>query len=336
MVRDTERECSSEVRELKRVNEILGRSRTRSSVSMWPGWARLRRSMPIVGLFGQIWMTPVPGQVLQPTVFAPGVVSVDGESLYRGQFTPDGGEFYFFRPLEDGEENYRIWFTRSSGDGWTPAEQLRFSPDASDMYPTFSPDGEVMVMSSYRPAPGTDVRQANLWFSRRDGRQWTAPVFMSEQSNTDTYNPGPWFGPDGHLYWVDVTWGATGRRLHRRATWDGSSFGSPEANPYMEPWESWRTDRIVWDVTPAPDDTFVILGVSVRDAATGATQPSDLFVSFRDGDEWTEPIDLGPGVNTAGFENFVSFTPDGTRMLFVRDFETAFQVPVEVLRTLAR
>lgn len=296
---------------------------------------RVLRTLCFVLLALPVGSDPSSGQTLHPVVFAPEVVSIEGGSLFRGQFTPDGTEFYFFRKMDQGEENYRIWSTRLVDGHWIPSQRVDLGVEASDMYPTFSPDGEVMVISSYRPAPGTDTYQANLWLSRRDGSGWTEPTFMPEQSDTETYNPGPWFGPDQALYWVDVTWGTNGRRLHRRASWNGSTFGPPEANPYMEPWEDWGTDRMVWDATPAPDDSFVILGVSSRDPGTGRTQPSDLFVSFRDGGEWSEPIDLGPEVNREGFENFVTFSPDGSRMLFVRDFETALYVSVEALRALA-
>lgn len=56
-------------------------------------------------------------------------------------------------------------------------------------------------------------------------------------------------------------------------------------------------------------------------AGTGEPGPSDLWVSHRGRNGWTEPAPLGAGVNTEhGWENFAAVTPDGGDLVFVRDF----------------
>ena len=41
---------------------------------------------------------------------------------------------------------------------------------------------------------------------------------------------------------------------------------------------------------------------------------------------WSAPRPIGGGVNTEGTENFPAFSPDGSTLVFVRDFEGFWQV----------
>ncbi len=292
------------------------------------------RSQAVIATVSGLFGAALEAQAPRPEVFAPGVVSVEGQNLYRGQFTPDGQAFYFFRKLDDGRENYRIWYTERTGDQWQPAARLRVEPEDSDMYPAFSPDGNVMVISSYRPNHDSDTHQANLWYLRRSEGGWGAPVFMAEQSNTEAYNPGPYFGPDGALHYKEITWGQDGRRLSLKAAWDGTSFGAPEPSDHLAPWQEWQ-GFFLWDATLSPDASMAILGASPIDPETGRRGRTDLFVSFRTEAGWTEPVDLGPHVNSSGDEAFAIFTPDGSHMLFVRSFATYYIVPTAAIRGLA-
>jgi outer membrane protein OmpA-like peptidoglycan-associated protein/tetratricopeptide (TPR) repeat protein len=45
----------------------------------------------------------------------------------------------------------------------------------------------------------------------------------------------------------------------------------------------------------------------------------DLFVSYRAGDEWSEPVNLGNKINTAAWESQPSLTADGRTLYFVSD-----------------
>ena len=88
----------------------------------------------------------------EPEVFAPETISTG--NVYRGTFTPDGREFYFFKNVTEGEEDYRIFRSRLVDKRWTTPQQINLGGDFSDLYPAISPDGQRMIFSSYRPAPG--------------------------------------------------------------------------------------------------------------------------------------------------------------------------------------
>lgn len=45
----------------------------------------------------------------------------------------------------------------------------------------------------------------------------------------------------------------------------------------------------------------------------------DIYYSVRERGGWSEPINIGPEINTAGYEGFPSISPDGRQLYFVRE-----------------
>lgn len=264
----------------------------------------------------------------QPQVFAPETISVG--NVFRGTFTPDGQRFYFFKKVTEGEEDYRIFRSRLINNHWTEPEPVVLGGDFSDLYPTISPDGRRMVFSSYRPAPGDTAAQpnANLWYVEQEGDDWGAPVYLAKLSTPAHYDAKPFFGPAGALYFESTTpdWRTT-RSLVTH--WDGQAYRPPEPIEAIEHWRTWRPDLHVWGGVPGPDGTFFVLDVSARDPETGRAGPSDQWVSLRRPDgSWDEPVPLGGGLNSDGYDNFTFFSPDGEVLFFVRDFDRFYYVPL--------
>lgn len=50
----------------------------------------------------------------------------------------------------------------------------------------------------------------------------------------------------------------------------------------------------------------------------------DLYVSYRTGNEWSEPENLGPNINSASWESQPSLSPDGRTLYFVSDRPTGY------------
>lgn len=275
----------------------------------------------------------------QPEPFLPGVVTVAGESVYRGTFHPVDGSFWFFRKLPEGRDRYRIFRTEPRGDGWSQPEPVLIGGDHSDLYPTFSPDGSLLVFTSYRPTPLGGPPQSNLWYASIDpGGRIGEPVYMDEQSVGGAYDAGPRFHPDGWLTWTSETWVPAARRDHRRARWTGSEFTAPQPDPSIDQWRHWRDDLFVWETVESPDGRWLLVGLS-QVMPDGRRGPSDLWIARRErpSDAWSEPVTLGPGVNHPGvYETFAGFTPDSRHILFVRDFTTYLKLDVTEVDTALR
>lgn len=295
----------------------------------------MSRTLPIGSLLLVLLLAPAASAqeaIMEATVFAPGTISIEGGNVYRGAFTPDGREFWFFRKVTEGEEDYRIFVSRLSDDGsWGAPERVLLAGEYSELYPSISPDGGRMVFTSYRSVPGdtTGHPNANLWYvDRNPDGSWGTPVFMSAASTLANYDNNPRFRPDGAVEFGSTTpdWSRNDRFVTR---WDGTRYGPPEPDPLPDAWAGWRDDVSISNATLSPDGTLAILDVREQDEE-GRPGPSDLWFSRLDDGGWSEPERLAAGVNTPGdFENFAVFSPDGSTLHFVRGFHLYWRVPTE-------
>jgi L-ascorbate metabolism protein UlaG (beta-lactamase superfamily) len=266
------------------------------------------------------------GEPPRVEVFEPGVLSA-GE-VYRGAFSPDGGTFYFFRKTGP-EEDYRIFSSHPTPGGWTSPAVVDLGGAHSDLYPAISRDGRRMVFSSYRPVPGqtSGRRSAHLWYADRTAGGWSEPVFMARANTLGHYHSWVEFGFDGALYFRRSTpdWKRTDTM---RARWTGSEYSAPAPYADVERWKSWRPDVDIVGGSPGPDGRLVFLDVATRNRRTGRPA-SDIWVSLRRGETWTEPAPLGDDINSEGYDVFPFLSPDGRDLYFVRDFSTFYRTSLE-------
>ena len=268
---------------------------------------------------------------VEPEVFSPGVISA-GE-VYRGCFTSDGREFYFFKKVTANQEDYRIFVSRRTGDQWSEPQRVTLGGEFSDTYPAISKDGKRMVFASYRAAPGDKSKKPNahLWYVDRKGNGWSEPVFMAAASSLGSYHSWVEFGPEGAVYFrrTSPDW-STNETLITR--WNGKEFTAPIPYAEVEGWKTWQppgeaTVRIVGG-SPGPDGNSIFFDVATRNPRTGRGA-SDIWVSFKKGRDWTEPKPLNASINREGYDVFPFFSPDRQYLYFVRDFATFYRIPLK-------
>lgn len=261
-----------------------------------------------------------------PVVFGPGVLS--SSEVFRGTFAADGNTFYFFKKTGSGED-YRIFSSRRNGASWTTPAVLDLGGTFSDLYPAISRDGRRLVFSSYRPTPGAASGakpNAHLWYAERNDIGWSTPVFMARASTFGHYHSWVEFGFDNAVYFRRTTpdW-----KLNEtmRVRWTGTEYSSPEPYVDAERWKGWRADVNVVGGSPGPDGRSVFLDVATKHPKTGRGA-SDIWVTIKRGDTWSEPVPLRGGVNSDGFDVFPFVSPDGRDLYFVRDFATFHRLPL--------
>ena len=271
------------------------------------------------------------------TAFLPAMA--DPGRLFRGAFSPDGRELYFFKKTGAlDSEDYRIFVSRSRGDAWSSPERVTLGDEASDLYPAVSPDGTILVFASYRRAPGDTLARPNasLWMSRREGEGWGPPQAISTLARHGFYHAQVTFTPDARLHFRRITpdWSGT---VTLTSTLANGAFTAPVENDDVMRWTTWRTDAVVRGGDPTPDGTAVLLDVSLRNATARRPGPSDIWITNRTAAGWTEPVPLGLGVNDAEqFDTFPFVSPDGCRLIWTRGFSTWHQVSwPAVLRDVA-
>ncbi len=268
------------------------------------------------------WRAPDPPADVEP--FAPDVIP--GRNAYRGWLAPSGRAFYWFEKMSDDAEEYRIFASHRIGGRWTPPKRVNLGGEHSDLYPTISPDGQMLVFASYRPVLGHEsAASANLWYAERERAGWGEPRPIAA-GVAEGYVTKPAFAADGALHfkitspdWRTTRWFST---RHADGQWGEAA---PEVG--LEPWLDWVGEgRHLYDRIFAPNGSLAILEVAPRRDDGRPTLEVDLFVTFPTEDGWTRPRALSAGVNSPATENFPFFSSDGRALYFVREFATFHRV----------
>jgi hypothetical protein len=262
----------------------------------------------------------------QAEVFAPGVVS--DSNVWKGSFDRDGRTLYYFRKVGRGED-YRIFVTRLGPNGWSTPERIPIgNGDHSELYPALSPDGQRMVFTTYRPYVGDTASHAQsyLWMSTRRGAGWGEPVPLTALNVIGRYHSQTLFGGDGSLYFRrdSPDYRTTTTYV---AKWNGTAFDSPEPFDAINRWsEGLKPSHMAVGGAPANDMSYIVLEVGALNAQ-GRRAPPDLWVTCRNGSEWSTPVPIPGDANSPGIENFMFHAPDGQRLYFVRDFARLYSIP---------
>ncbi|MHC5064057.1 MAG: TolB-like translocation protein [Planctomycetota bacterium] len=247
-----------------------------------------------------------------PELFAPGIVSTEEAIELNGVISPDGREFFFTRVDPDGR--FVMYRSRLVDDAWTePVAVQAFRDDVGDtaVDMTYSADGNSLVFLGRAPGGIGDPPSLDLWRMQREGDGWSLAEVIPPPVSTRHGESYPCLVADGSLYFSSRRPGGLGDsdlwRAQRRA--DGSyeepvNLGAPINTEYAEG-DTW--------VSPEED---VLVVTSRRPGGHGR---ADLWISTREGDgTWSEPRNLGPTINTEGYEYCPMGTWDGRVFFFSR------------------
>ena len=172
-------------------------------------------------------------------------------------------------------------------------------------HPSITPDGAHVVFSSDRTADGTGPpRAADEFYRVSRASGWTDVTRMTTTERISEKRAG--VASDGTMYYWTYTRGE-GMGFYRgqigadgalRDTVDAGSLLFPndggENNPYID-----------------SQQRFMLFATWGRDDGYGK---EDLYLSTREGNSWSMPVNLGPAVNSAGSDTHPYVTPDGERL----------------------
>jgi len=247
---------------------------------------------------------------MTPELFAPGLVST-GLSERDMAIAPDGTEIYFTAVLGSSYTfSAIVGFQRLDGQ-WQSPEVVSFSGSYMDLEPALSADGRQMFFVSRRPVVGSGepLDHEDIWVVDRDGDGWGLPRNLGAPINTPQAEFFPSVTRDGTLYFT--------RRGEDRVE---SIYRSRRSNGvYTEPEKLGphvNSAQTRFNAFVAPDESFLIVCLWGAEDSLGG---SDYYVVFRSPeDEWTEPINLGPVINTAEGQEWSPYvSPDGKYFFFM-------------------
>lgn len=266
--------------------------------------------------------------------FGPATSSADSGRLYTSRVSPDGREFWFFRKMgASNSVDYRIFRAFRERDGWGAPEQVHLGSDASDLYPSLSPDGQRLVFSSYRPVPGDTSRQRNahLYVARRHGSGWSEPQLL-RASVLGHYHAGGQHLEDGSVV-LDVVAPDWQSRRTVRLPWLGDRFADSMVpyplHPAVTYWRGRSGDSIhVWNAFTSSRG-LTLVGVS-QVLEGGRRGPANYFMTEARPDHGY--TDLRPATGIPGpAPNFAWFSDDGCWLHFTRNYSGFMRIAVSAL-----
>lgn len=248
-----------------------------------------------------------------PEIFEPGLISTEAMET-SASFTPDGKVVYFTRSDLQFADN-TILVSHFKNGRWSRPEVASFSGVWRDSEPHVSPDGMKLFFVSNRPSsPEKQPLQtqrstpgANIWYVSKTGDKWGEPVHIAGPVNESPMVYNPSVAKSGTLYFSGVLADGGGKsQIYRSVLIDGV-YGKPERLSFSD------TQWNFIDPYIAPDERFILFA-SNRQGAIGNV--ANIYISFRNGGTWSEPVNLGAEINTPFAANAPSLAPDGKTLYF--------------------
>jgi Tol biopolymer transport system component len=243
-----------------------------------------------------------------PEMIGEGTISTDGDEL-GGGVTPDGKTLIF----EKSAAPHYLYIMCESHlmDGkWSKPEILPFSGQYRDTDPVLAPDGESILFASDRPVGGKDLHRWSIWRAQRNARGWKEPELVRGAVNSEGSQVFASIAANGNIYFAssrktgdyDVFRAKLIDGEYKEAEDLGANFNGPGIDTF--------------EATIAPDESYLLLGSFGRPGGFGS---SDLWVSFRDGETWSKPVNLGPKINGRARDYSPRISADGKWLYFTSE-----------------
>ncbi len=244
--------------------------------------------------------------ISRPQVFHRGTVSTAIDK-FNTSMSPDGRVIYYTATSQKLGLTGIAYQHFKNGQFQSPEFVPFVSPDIPVADVQISPDGQTMLFSTFKDYVGKpEGFNFNIWTSRLDESTWQ--------------NPEPLGAPiasTGNEFYPVMT--NTGR-LYFNSDKGGNSdiyYASFENGQYQEPIrlpDNINSPLVEADAFVARDESYLIF---VRVDESDGFGQSDLYISFRTGaNEWTDPKNMGPTINSDQIDGSPYVTPDGHYLIF--------------------
>ena len=229
----------------------------------------------------------------QPVVklFAPGAIPTAATGSAAPAFTHDGKTVYIGQSANGGDISVMV--SHLADGQWSAPQMAAFSGKYRDLEPAFSPDGRYLIFASNRPQVAGDSlldgnynkgiqkgKGGNLWKVKITKKGAGIPERLPDVVNANGSVFSPAVAGDGSIYFMRAD---SGKSFHiYRSQLTKGQFEKPVR-------VSFSLDKYgEYDPAVAPDESFIIYSTG----RPPAPHTADLFIVFKEGNKWGEPIDL--------------------------------------------
>jgi Tol biopolymer transport system component len=223
-------------------------------------------------------------------------------------------ELYFTRRKPD--EVNKIYAMRLIDGKWSNPEIAFFTTtEGWDFEPHINPQGDKLYFGSIRPLSDT-LGSTGLyqWYCKKVANGWSTPIPLEKPFIERSVTMYLTSSENGNLYFT------TGEKGDKPEDWviynsvkeDGQYKSIKRLDSQINTSGKWIAHSFI-----APDESYLIYDFK----SERGFGESDLYISFNNKGEWTEPINLGPKINTDKTEMAPSVSPDGKYLFFHRGEE---------------
>lgn len=244
-----------------------------------------------------------------PVLFAPNIMTFEHGYHSSIVFTPDL-RLAIWCPMR-GDKN-QLLIAQMADGYWSAPKETDLGMGAEVLDPFLSVDGNRLFFLSFKPdTPGGSEREGIWWVDRTpDG--WSKPRPIDEAVRAHPTHGTFSVARNGNLYFTSEIRGTRGGQDIYAARFAGGKYLAPED---LGP----AVNGAGKDFAPfiAADESYLLfsrLGPETRKA--------DLYVSYRKPEGgWTQAVNMGPAVNSAGHDFAPYVSPDGRYLFFVSQRE---------------
>ncbi len=223
----------------------------------------------------------------EPVIFEPGVISNGG--VFGLTISPDSKTALWVKS-NGKRDTLKIMESQKKGSKWTTPVVASFSTADGkwkDIDPIFSPDGKTLLFQSDRRVDGMPDRKGfDIWAVKKEKNGWSTAYHLGNIINSDSSESYASMSNNGNIYFMKNKDGNSD--IYMSANIDGryqipQNIGAPintldrESNPFI-----------------SPDEDYIIYFSS----APGGYGETDLYISFKNGNGWSAPRNLGKPVNS--------------------------------------
>lgn len=254
-----------------------------------------------------------PANLPQAEMIGGGILSTPFDE-FGGSMTSDGKEIYFCRSVPP-HYFYTMYVSRFEEGRWSHPEVLPFSGRWRDSDPVLSPDGQQLFFVSDRSVDGKDTHTFQAYVSSRTrGSAWGEPTLLPAPIN----QPGKYnvyfisMARNANLYFTRFPAAGGSNSDVYVSRFVRGAYATPEnLGGNINVPGAFTVEAFI-----APDESYLLLGGWRPSGGYGS---SDIWISYNQNGKWTEPINVGPSVNTSAREYSPRLTPDGKWLIFTSE-----------------
>jgi hypothetical protein len=259
----------------------------------------------------------VPG--IEPKVFAKDIIGRNNTYVGYCTFDNTGNEFYY--AITDADWGIsRILKITTKDPG--KIDTLLLVDKMWEGEPFINHKGNKMFFTVINPPKNNAPWQSEFYYMEKTDTGWSIPHLMEPPINSTssewhvsaTYDDVIYFGSEreGDRLKADIY----------RAVLEEGRYKKVEKLPFPVNTEYNDCDPLI-----APDESWLIF----HSNRLGGFGEHDLYISFRNTrNEWTQPKNMGPAINTKGWEMAPSLSPDGKYLFFTRREAFQTKTPSEI------